>query len=104
MIEENKRLVIIWLKIGKLPRESPMRKRVLSAHWLRESDWEDGIFHASALPPTKISLASQELMTTNKSTKAEIVLEKTAAIGSWERALESLCFCEGKREMIVMLV
>lgn len=37
-----------------------MRKRVLSAHLLRDWDWEDGIVHESDLPPTKISLASDE--------------------------------------------
>lgn len=44
-----------------VPRVSPMMKRDLSAHLLRESDSEVGIFHVLDLPPTRRSLPSEKL-------------------------------------------
>ena len=64
-----------------------MRKREFSAHLLRESDSEDGIFQASVFPPTKISLASVKLKNRNKSTK-EVSLLGKAAMGN--QSLERL--------------
>jgi hypothetical protein len=52
-----------------------MRKRAFPAHLLRESDSEDGIFHASVLPPTNKSLACDEPQSRDINTK-----ENTAAL------------------------
>ena len=45
-----------------VPSESPIWNREASAHLLRDSDSEDGIFHALLLPPTNNSLASVKEM------------------------------------------
>lgn len=50
---------------------SPTRKRVLSAHLLRDWDSEDGIAHEPVLPPTNISLASEKLKRRNMSNRED---------------------------------
>ena len=45
---------------------------MVSAHLLRESDWEDdGIFHPSVLPPTKNSLAAELVAETSNTRTRE---------------------------------
>ena len=45
-----------------VPSESPTWNRVDSAHLLRESEVDEGIFQPLVEPPTKKSLASEMLM------------------------------------------
>lgn len=58
-----------------------MRKRDFSAHLLRESDSDDGIFQASVFPPTKISLASVKLRN-RKNRKEEVSLLEKISMGN----------------------
>jgi len=71
----------ILIKKRDLPRESPTRKRAFSAHLLSESDSEDGIFHASVLPPTNKSLACDKPTKKDISTKAH-------ATALWKQAID----------------
>jgi len=48
--------------LRETPRESPTWNRVDSAHLLRESGADEGIFQPLVEPPTKKSLASEMLM------------------------------------------
>lgn len=60
----------------KLPRESPTWKRVAPAHWLRDSELEDGTFHALVLPPTRCSMASGEPMLMKRSVRKSSELDE----------------------------
>lgn len=83
-----------------------MRNRLVSAHLLRDWDSEDGIAHASALPPTKISLASEE-RNTRKMRSRQVVEEKPAialicfALLCFDE--RELCFERELREVVVQL-
>lgn len=67
----------------KLPRWSPIWNLALCAHLLSESDSEDGTFHASILPPTKISIAAEKPKRRNKSKREQaeaLVVEEPAMV------------------------